>query len=383
MSTCEGQCGAGFYCVAGSTVNRQHPCTPLTETIATANNRYCPAGSGSYNTVTAGHYSTTTHSDYGSNSPNYYRDTQSLCNRGQMCVNGVQQNCPLGHYQDQIGKSDCNSKVCTGGYYCDGGAQSASPGVAYECGNARYYCPNTATNKVKNTVSPNYYTSCAGVTDPENDLTCPETRRTKQISCAGISAQYTCPGDGKRHRWIGTTTCNTNKIVINENEVGATVSSSPAQFSGYNSMAIKYIFGGGTSVGALSTCQSYFWNLMDQTVFANSGTIALRAGVALDIENGDGCREVAINVNAVPVDASLTYVSDTCAIKLSIGDVNDAPQWSNWEFSVQVEEDVAAKSIVGTNQLQVTDPDDDQITFSVSSTSCGGGSCDWFEIGML
>ena len=178
-STCRGACAAGFYCHAGSSSSQQYPCTPLTSSIADAHTRYCPAGSGAAASVTSGHYTSTSHSNTpaGGNSA-FYHDQQTTCNQGQMCVNGVSQNCPLGHYQNQNGQSNCNGKVCSGGYYCDGGATSAAPGVSFECGNARYYCPNAGGSYAKYTVSSNHYTSCDSITNPENEpLSCPQTRR--------------------------------------------------------------------------------------------------------------------------------------------------------------------------------------------------------------
>ena len=204
--------------------------------------------------------------------------------------------------------------------------------------------------------------------------------RTRQISCASIAAAYTCPGDGLRHRWIATTTCTTTSITIPEQSPAhAIAGSSVVQFVGYNSMAIRYVFGGSSS--SLTTCQQYFWDNMDHAAFDATGSIKLNAGVSLDHENPNGCRSVSIDVHAVPTDSSLTYVSDTCTITLAVGDVNDRPMWSNWAFSVDVMEDVAPKTILGTQYLQVLDPDADQITYAVSSVECGGGSCDWFEIG--
>jgi hypothetical protein len=107
-----------------------------------------------------------------------------------------------------------NGKVCSPGYYCTDGAQSASPSSGYDCGDIKHYCPNSPTQKGKVQVSLGYYTTCGTIVNPEDDLiACPESRRSSQLSCQPIENDYTCPGNGRRERWIATTTCTNVPIV--------------------------------------------------------------------------------------------------------------------------------------------------------------------------
>ena len=151
VSTCTGKCAAGWKCSEGSSGAYQDSCSHLDFEIIVANNQYCPSpdpddstkGPAKAKTVPAGSYSSTSHSNTPSGQDaKFYRDTTSLCPKGKMCVGGVQLNCPLGHYQDQLGQSDCNGKICTSGYYCNAGATSSTPGSAFDCGDIEHYCPN-------------------------------------------------------------------------------------------------------------------------------------------------------------------------------------------------------------------------------------------------
>ena len=120
---------------------------------------------------------------------------------------------------------------------------------------------------------------------------------------------------------------------------------------------------------------------MDQNYFETTGGIKLKIGQIVDYENSNGCITTPIEVSAVPTQPSYSYTSETCTLQLSIGDVNDAPIWSMWSFSVNVEEDVPPRTVIGNEFLQVLDPDNDQITFAITSVACGASACDWFEIG--
>ena len=74
-------------------------------------------------------------------------------------------------------------------------------------------------------------------------------------------------------------------------------------------------------------------------------------------------------------------MSKTCALTIVIGDQNDSPIWTDWGFNIDVMENTPPKTVLGTQFLQVHDPESDQIEFSIESVDCGGGVCDWFEIG--
>src|SRR3989344_4975637 len=96
VSTCNGQCTAGYYCTAGSTSATQNAC-------GTGN--YCPAGSSGATVCPAGSSGTT--------------------------------NCAAGYYGSSTTNSvsTCNG-ACTAGYYCTAGSTSATQ--------------NTCTNKPLN-----------------------------------------------------------------------------------------------------------------------------------------------------------------------------------------------------------------------------------------
>ena len=211
----------------------------------------------------------------------------------------------------------------------------------------------------------NHYTSCLSssgvpITSPEGNIACPVTRRSTQIDCTSIATTYICPGDGSRLRWITNPKCTTTSITIPEDSPTHDIPGTQVvQFVGYNSMAIKYSFGrvgrwGDTSL--LTTCQRYFWDRMDQNYFEQTGGIKLKIGQIVDYENSNGCITTPIEVRAVPAHpdcqnhwpAYCKYTSETCTLQLSIGDVNDAPIWSMWSFSVNVEEDVPPRTVIGT-----------------------------------
>lgn len=109
-----------------------------------------------------------------------------------------------------------------------------------------------------------------------------------------------------------------------------------------------------------------------------------------------------IDVNAVSTDSqpgfpsTKRFSSKNCKLTLQVGDVNEAPIWNNWEYTVTAMENEPPKTILSTPstniipELQVNDPESDQITYSIQSshkivngapsTDCTG-LCDWFEIG--
>ena len=157
------------------------------------------------------------------------------------------------------------------------------------------FCPNVNSNFQKYTVASGHYTTCGSTPNPEDDLlSCPEAKRSAELSCAGIASQFTCPGDGRRHRWIETTTCTSVPITIPENVPSFSIAGAlVVVYTGYNNMPVAHQFGAGA---ALSSCQQYLWEQLDQNAFQTTGAINLKTGVALNYENPNGCHTITVRL---------------------------------------------------------------------------------------
>ena len=160
-SECSDLCSAGYYCNEGSISPTENECGNSTV--------YCPAGSSHPITVDIGYYTTPLNQSLST------RSSQSICERGSYCIDGLKYLCSSGHYGDEEGlsESEC-SGLCSAGYYCNEG--SISP-TENECGNSTVYCP-------------------AGSSHPkfalQNECTLPFTTHTTRSSVGYSTNEYLC-----------------------------------------------------------------------------------------------------------------------------------------------------------------------------------------------
>ena len=141
MTTYDGQCGTGYFCVAGTRV-------PKPASGACPVGYYCPGATGTAVVCPAGSYQDETAQGYCKNCPaGYYcpQGTSSLtglnCPTGYYCpVNTTSANanpCPIGTYNPFLNANSLSQCIlCDPGYYCSGTGLSAKTG---QC-NAGYYC---------------------------------------------------------------------------------------------------------------------------------------------------------------------------------------------------------------------------------------------------
>jgi len=199
VSTCNGQCTAGYYCTAGSTSATQNAC-------GTGN--YCPAGSSGATVCPAGTYGSTT------------TLTTSSCT-GQ---------CSAGYYGSSTGQTaaTCNG-ACTAGYYCTAGSTSATQNV---CGTGKY-CPagssgttncaagyygSSTTNSVSTcngACTAGYYCTAGSTSATQNTCTNKPLNSNYNSTSGTNSCGFSCAGDLESKYGCATAGNNTNIHFLN------------------------------------------------------------------------------------------------------------------------------------------------------------------------
>jgi len=129
-SSCSGPCSEGHHCPMGSVKADEKTCG--------TSYQFCPEGTGEIvHNVRAGYYTVG-----GDERKNNTRISETKCEPGFYCKNGIKTRCPPGTFGNQYGlKSDMCSGFCPAGFYCPIGTAEPlacedgmySTAAAYEC----------------------------------------------------------------------------------------------------------------------------------------------------------------------------------------------------------------------------------------------------------
>ena len=169
---CSGPCREHFWCAAGSTSSRQHPCPTTSSTTRAAGTNtqsyYCPEGTPDGPIVILPGTYTDPDASGTAESP----ATAVPCSPGHYCPNtGRQIECPAGRWGASKGLSHsyCDGP-CDPGFWC--GAKSTTP-RQHACGAVDRLCPiGSADNTAR--VHPGYFSL------PES---APEDQRSGEMRC--------------------------------------------------------------------------------------------------------------------------------------------------------------------------------------------------------
>ncbi|KAF0738163.1 hypothetical protein Ae201684_006141 [Aphanomyces euteiches] len=120
----------------------------------------------------------------------FTKSTQTLCEAGYFCQQGLRSPCPAGRYGAASGETNSScTGACIGGFFCPVASTNSS---ARACGGAHLYCPPGSPYPVP--VSSGYYS-----VDSTLGLNSDPTRRDAQLPCeigyyCVHGQRYPCPG---------------------------------------------------------------------------------------------------------------------------------------------------------------------------------------------
>jgi hypothetical protein len=170
---CSGPCLAGFWCAAGATSPRQHPCPPAATTTRAAGSKttesyFCPEGTPVGPIVIR----PGTYTDPDASGTAHAPAIAVPCSPGHYCPNtGRQIECPAGRWgaSEGLSHSYCDGP-CDPGFWC--GAKSTTP-RQHACGAVDRLCPIGSADDTAR-VHPGYYSL------PEAS---PEDQRSAETRC--------------------------------------------------------------------------------------------------------------------------------------------------------------------------------------------------------
>jgi hypothetical protein len=367
---CSGDCAAGHFCLAGSTQLYQYKCgedptQPPGTLIAKPASVFCPAGSGLPEPVQQGYYSEGLTESQGSR--------EVICASNSFCLDGVLEFCPQGKYGNTPGMSDpACSGDCLAGYNCPEGSAVDNKEACAPAGDSKpekYYCPKGVGRKVANSdTSPGDGTGI--YTTPEvgarfyrtgaspciKDLSvCKDGIREKNLRwptgspcAADLNTQIIPDVPEDREKVVETFTATTRIT----GPVTYSISTPSPALPASNVLAIYTISGPGpTNVGELRT-ENGGLNFEDAALAATA--------------NGDNPPFYTFTVTATQGADSIT-----CAVKMEVSNVNEAPSIpAGQEFTIEEESKLGAFCNAAPGQASSTvistDPDaNDEIEYSM------------------